>query len=1023
MSKNLTRKGLAFGALVALTSAGIATPAYAVDAITTALNSGTSFNTLTGYSNEITLKTNISADYSTPDATLKYRVVNAGLATIEAQFGVGDIDEDVDGTTGNIYEYTTTTPALTDADSSQASTEVQTADNDFVVALGTGALGDYSGDNLLALGVKDETTTDYTVTVQAWLDTNGNNTIDSTEYAAAVQTVKFYDEKSVTATATVLAPTLGATSVKAEIVTTPELNGQQLGTNAINAKWTTQGNANSVFADATRSSANAAGSTTYDGDTKKWTSTAQLYGAANATPWSGSALSTVDLATWTAHTNNTTTTKFYNKGAAHGLTVGAFATIASAAVGGTGTAAWNIATATKIVETSANVVEFGGFTGLTGVASGAAVTLSAGTLTYATKPAAQATVVAGSYSADAYIGTTTKLAAATGAGVVAATASNITATVAGTVTNTGVENSDASNASTVTVKSTTKTAIPVSVAIVTSTGAAVAANIPVTVTAGSPTGTYTVDGTSVTAAKTFSYKTDANGKIAFSVASSTAANGNTLTLTITAEGLTGASAAAVTVAYADATYLLKDLKDPAAVLERNVTTGGSVTFDLALVDQFGGILTSADYRFVVTTGGRTVSSNTYPLTAGKTSVVVPDNAVTGTTTTVDVDVQKKDANGDWGSDDITATNLVNTEEVEEWANGSGRRTINYAAASTLAVQLNASGATTYGGSAADLAGTTETTALKAVDNRLTNVDATQTGSTNISGRVATAQTQVGAGSQLVTISGPSTVYFLQGDVYAQGTLSFYATATTGVFDVVALSNVAQKDTVITVTSNGVSSTVKVTFAVATASGRLGTSLAVNAPQIVKSGRTLVITGTLTDKFGNGIDTDTSTSNAAANAEDNTNLDAGDARFLVTYTGPGFVLETLPLATDADGKFSVRVLLGSDETGLATLKVVYGGANGIISSTDTVANADITVSKSILVGTSASVSAGSKKANVVVKNAEGLTVKVVSGSKSTTKTATSDSYKLSLSKLTSGSKTVKVYVNDILVASKKVTVRR
>jgi hypothetical protein len=60
---------------------------------------------------------------------------------------------------------------------------------------------------------------------------------------------------------------------------------------------------------------------------------------------------------------------------------------------------------------------------------------------------------------------------------------------------------------------------------------------------------------------------------------------------------------------------------------------------------------------------------------------------------------------------------------------------------------------------------------------------------------------------------------------------------------------------------------------------------------------------------------------------------------------------------------------------------------------------------------------------LVKNAAGLTLKIVTGSKVATAIATSDSYRITLKKILPGKRTVKVYVNDILVKSGTVTVKR
>jgi hypothetical protein len=120
-----------------------------------------------------------------------------------------------------------------------------------------------------------------------------------------------------------------------------------------------------------------------------------------------------------------------------------------------------------------------------------------------------------------------------------------------------------------------------------------------------------------------------------------------------------------------------------------------------------------------------------------------------------------------------------------------------------------------------------------------------------------------------------------------------------------------------------------------------------------------------------------------------------------------------------------VLLGAGDTGAATTTVSYDVDGGYASLATTPATSAAAITKSVtsLIGVSATATAAKKAASIVVKNAAGLSITVVSGTKSVTKIATSDSYKVSLTKLTAGKKTVKVYVEDILVLSKSVTVKK
>jgi hypothetical protein len=245
-------------------------------------------------------------------------------------------------------------------------------------------------------------------------------------------------------------------------------------------------------------------------------------------------------------------------------------------------------------------------------------------------------------------------------------------------------------------------------------------------------------------------------------------------------------------------------------------------------------------------------------------------------------------------------------------------------------------------------------------------------------------------------------------------LSFYDAD--GTLAIKAYSNIAQANSVVTVSVGSVSKTVKVSFVGGPTN--VGTAITFAGTTIAKSGATLAVSAFLKDTYGNAVDTDIALTDWA---DDSATTLAGDddSAFSVEYDGPGFVLNELPTATSATGKASFTVLLGANDHGIATVTATYGGADGVIGTGDD----DVTATKTILVGVSASVAAGKKRANVTVKNATGATIKVVAGSKSTTKVATSDSHKVSLTKLAAGKRTVKVYVNDILVSSKVVTVRR
>ena len=81
----------------------------------------------------------------------------------------------------------------------------------------------------------------------------------------------------------------------------------------------------------------------------------------------------------------------------------------------------------------------------------------------------------------------------------------------------------------------------------------------------------------------------------------------------------------------------------------------------------------------------------------------------------------------------------------------------------------------------------------------------------------------------------------------------------------------------------------------------GTAIAVDTTNI-RPGSTKKITGTLTDKFGNAVET------------------VGSASILVVYNGSGIALGTMPTETDEDGEFSFNVIVGANDSGTATVTV-------------------------------------------------------------------------------------------------------
>jgi len=112
---------------------------------------------------------------------------------------------------------------------------------------------------------------------------------------------------------------------------------------------------------------------------------------------------------------------------------------------------------------------------------------------------------------------------------------------------------------------------------------------------------------------------------------------------------------------------------------------------------------------------------------------------------------------------------------------------------------------------------------------------------------------------------------------------------------------------------------------------------------IAAGSTKVITGTLVDANGNAVNT------------------SGSATILVTYTvtgNAGIPIGTMPTETDADGKFTITVLTGANDSGTAVVSATYykSGASTPVAQV-------LTFNQSIVVGGAAAAPASDQKLTV------------------------------------------------------------
>ena len=248
MSKNLTRKGLALGAVVALGSSLFAgSPAFAIDPVSLAPTTGTTYTTILGET------FSLSSQFT--DAA---QVANESLKWV-----ITDSSDKLDLTAVN------------------GTTATRNATTHKIVVAGTNSYG------AQALTFKAAATTDaFDVTVQAWMDYNNDSVVDAGEASSAVQTVKFIKLANSGLTTTLAALAVGDTTAKATISFNADVNVAQLtaGDYALAFGKLASGVAASAASGSTFSAgvATAGTATTYDSTDKVLNASVTLSSAASA---------------------------------------------------------------------------------------------------------------------------------------------------------------------------------------------------------------------------------------------------------------------------------------------------------------------------------------------------------------------------------------------------------------------------------------------------------------------------------------------------------------------------------------------------------------------------------------------------------------------------------------------------------------------------------------------------------------------------------------------------------------------
>jgi hypothetical protein len=216
MSKNLTRKGIAFGAAVALgTTLFTGAPALANTGVSIAPSAGTGNTTILG--ENFTVKATIgSLVPSSSFKTLKFKVTNSAEAALTYAADTHSLSAN---TTGKVDAA----PATTSAGTSDVVYESSDAAAESTRATGT-------------LAISTSATVATTVSVVAFLDADGGDDLDAGEIQTSAYEIKFVKAADAGITTVLSQPEIGDTTLKATI-TSSIINVGQIGTNNIRVQF------------------------------------------------------------------------------------------------------------------------------------------------------------------------------------------------------------------------------------------------------------------------------------------------------------------------------------------------------------------------------------------------------------------------------------------------------------------------------------------------------------------------------------------------------------------------------------------------------------------------------------------------------------------------------------------------------------------------------------------------------------------------------------------------------------------
>ena len=988
MSKNITRKGIALGALVALGASVFAgTPAFAADALV--------------------LAPNYSADSTAAVPVTEKITLNASLAAGSVAANISQLKYKIAPPSGSVINY-----GVENVASPTQAVGSATA-NDGTAVVVAAATPTATTTNTITLNVDSATSTTSTksVTVTAFLDANNNGLLDSAETQQAI-TVQFIKYSEITTTTTITAPTAGDTSVSAAVKFT-NVNNQALAASGVGAYFT-KGDGTTLIANGAKSGTVAAGS----GTAVTYTSTAHGYSAGDVVTITGAAPSTyngtfriasvptADTFTVASTVTTAVTTAAFSATRVDGVKAGIAYSTSSAAF------KYTYAGVTALAKSSAVKVQ--------PLFNPAGVVTSTSNSIGSSASASVTTRVLGSFTGTHVLSTTASSAAATG---------TTAAPASGSVTNTVALNTEKQVYFLAKDTATTPAALAgqsVSIAVTTNATLSATGGVSLTVNGTSYTSTSALPG--ATGVAKISATTDAAGKVFVTYKTAGFTNGQTVTLTATSENST-ATVVGTETTRAYTTYIANNEGNTAVT-----TDGVGVALNLVTTDQFGGVPANGVYQIsaVEVSNGQTTAatngtgSDTFaPITDGKTTLTLTDNGTGVGDVLFGLTRYSVNASGvvsapvNFGGTSVTAAVWGN-------ANGSYQFTVAVKAAADIAAgEVLVAGSTTKSASTgiysfnAGQTGASDTlnpltySAFKSVDQRAIAVTApsnkasdgtTPVSGLAITGSVNSASTSTYAGvlipSALVTVSGSGLQFSATQDgasVYGDGTLSFYAGAN-GTYTFNVWSHVHGKQ-LVTITSGTGKATIYVYNAEAVALDANKVVVAVGSGvKQAQAGRSFDVTFTVTDVWGNPVVT--AATNAAA--------DAG--KLSISSTGNGYLATDGAVVTGSNGTYKTKLITTTADLGTAYI-------NGTVDlETDLGAGASVEFGV-----TDADVLAGGHRVFVNSEFALGKTLTVsIDGKRVYSKVQTTDNaVELAFTQKKKGAHTVTVRISGGIVFTEKV----